>query len=204
MADKLIRCPEGHIYDAAAHEVCPECGAEGANAEPSEAPEPVADHLASKPQKTVPPVLPEGSREATGNSSSIKIAVSLAAIALVAFLVWPDDQGSESVQGANDREAVNASGGIDYFGHKWRTTIPGPNGGFDCVNDVKSDGSYRLLDGCPPPFNGETGRFWLEPDGAWRLQADTGRFDQGVMVSVDSKNMRVTGMAGTAVWRRVD
>lgn len=199
MADKLIRCPEGHIYDAAAHEACPECGAEGAR-EPSKA----AEQAASEPQGTVPPVLPEGSQEATGNSSAIKVSVSLAAIALVAFLVWPGDQGSESVQGAIDGEAVDASGGIDYFGHKWRTTIPGPNGGFDCVNDVKSDGSYRLLDGCPPPFNGETGRFSLERDGTWRLQADTGRFDHGVMVPVDSKNMRVTGMAGTAVWRRVD
>ena len=195
---KMTRCPEGHIFDAAAHGACPTCGAraetppaqENAHGE-NPAPRPAPDPAPS----------PAWLRPALIGGAAI-IGVLIVALLLRGAPGGKGDQmqiaSKDAVVEARDEKPT---GGIGV--ERWQTVMMIGARKYVCVNETQPDGRYRLGDGCPAPFAGETGTTTVNPDGSWVTRSDAGRVDSGTLEAISEDKVIAHTRGGPVVWERV-
>lgn len=183
---KMQRCPQGHIFNAAAHAACPICGAT--------APDPVKrDAPAPQPSWLRPAILVGGAiiavlttilllRGAPPVGANVKVEKAKAVIAA-------KDEDRPAAQPTSER---------------WRTVMVIGGRRYECVNETEPDGRYRLGAGCPPPFAGETGMTTVNADGEWTSRSDAGRIDSGTIEILDNDHIIAHTRGGPVVWERAD
>ncbi|MEZ5922010.1 MAG: hypothetical protein R3C60_11745 [Parvularculaceae bacterium] len=200
---RMVRCPEGHIFDAAPHDDCPTCGARAPAASPPE-PAPVA--LAEK-----------ASQHSSSPSRRLILIAAAGAvfIALVAALMLrsePTDKplGGIPSQAANKHDQQTKKVTPSIVG-SWALDVPMPQGGLaHWTIEFDRDGRYIFSD----PTNGATHEgTYQAKDGAWSingtwtrnpiLPSGTAYTDGGNFSLPTADSLELQGRAGSAVWRRV-
>ncbi len=224
---RMTRCPEGHVFDAAAHDACPQCGAP---AEPAAAPE---ERAAPAPQAA-------SSRAGTSAPSWMQPALIgggglllLVLVAAVFFRGVPDDQQAEFRAGAikdvADEERTDSSSdaattstanrdterrtpppapGMAGF---WEIFVPGPQGrALRWTMDFRSDGTYQFTDtsnGARHSGSYETNGDKWSLSGTWTsnpvLAPGTPFTDSGSYRITDTGTLVLQGQFGTGNWNLV-
>lgn len=205
-ARKMTRCPDGHVFDAAEHASCPRCGWRAG--------------AARKARPTDPPAGEKFDADAAGNNQAArqglpKWALFAAGAAIIAFVALVSlrkpaapDEGDVTVAQKETQETTStpdrepdAKAAVTV--ERWRTTMIIGGQAFDCINETTSEGRYRLGDGCPPPFAGETGQTIVNADGSWTTRSDSGRVDSGTIEVVNDDKIIAHTRGGPVVWERV-
>lgn len=187
---RMTRCPEGHIFDGAAHDACPSCGARpaAAQAEPVPQPKPV-----EPPPAPAPSPQPGWLRPALIGAGALVLAL------IVALMFRGATPSAPSQIAAKPEE--HSTGGLAV--ERWRTVMVIGGRSYDCINETTSDGRYRLGDGCPAPFAGETGQTTVNADGTWSSRSDAGRTDSGRIEVISEDKFIAHTRGGPVVWERV-
>lgn len=205
---RLIRCPDGHVFDAAAA-ACPVCGAAATGA----AADPAAPRIVPEPRP---------------RKALFMLAAGAALLLLLTvFVVFRGAPKGDDAPGSLPpvKEAAKAPGeAIDFPAAKkaspptdnveavaapaakverWRTVMVIAGRSYDCINETTPDGRYRLGPGCPPPFAGETGVTIVKADGSWSSRSDAGRTDAGTIEALDADRFIAHTAGGPILWERV-
>ncbi len=213
---RLTRCLEGHVFDAAAHSNCPICSARPAHRDN-------ADGQPAPPKRNDPAPQPVW----LGRTVIAGGAVVIVLMIIVGLRgVFQSETGKPAkVVAENTRPPIAArkdtapvapdakepvaepqkyTGALPRTVERWRTVMVIGGRSYDCVNETTPDGRYRLGDGCPPPFNGETGVTVVNADGSWTSRSDAGRTDAGTIQFIDADHFIAHTRGGPVVWERVD
>ncbi len=221
-ARRMTRCPQGHIFNAAAAEVCPVCG-ERATATPPQA---SGTSHAAAPASTDPAAARNPASESPAGAAWLTPAIASGAALVVALLVAviirgapvadnteisspadakvnPDD--SPAPEGVNKpRFSGAAVAGL------WEIYVPNPQGlTARWTLEFTSDGSYRFSD----ESNGAShSGSYQSSGGSWTLSGKwtsspflatgTPFEDNGTYRMLDAETMELSGRYGAGVWRR--
>lgn len=213
---RLTRCLEGHVFDAAAHSDCPVCSARPARGDD-------ADGRSTPPKRDEPAPQPAWLARTLIAGGAVVIVLMIIVglrgalqpdpvdqVAVVAespdppvgarIEPPPATQEEKEPFAAPDESAPLQPRAVE----RWRTVMLIGGRSYSCVNETTPDGRYRLGDGCPPPFNGETGVTIVKSDGSWTSRSDAGRTDAGTIEFIDADHFIAHTRGGPVVWERVD
>ncbi len=195
---KMTRCPEGHIFDASAHEACPTCGARAPEAAAAKKDED-GDAPAPRPDPTPRPAWLRPAL--IGGAGLIGVLIIALALRGAPGGVATDKPAVVVDKAVEKTRDERPTGGLAV--ERWQTVMMIGGRKYVCVNETQSDGRYRLGDGCPAPFAGETGVTTVNPDGSWVTRSDRGRVDSGTLEVVSEDKVIAHTRGGPVLWERV-
>jgi hypothetical protein len=203
---RLIRCPDGHVFDASAA-ACPICGAAATTAAPD--PPPARVDPAPRPGKAL-------------FAFAVGAALLLLLTVFVVFRGAPPDvertpppvieaarAPGDAIDVPAEKSAPPPADNVETVAapaakvERWRTMMVIAGRSYECVNETTPDGRYRLGAGCPPPFAGETGLTIVNADGSWSSRSDAGRTDAGTIEALDADRFIAHTKGGPILWERV-
>lgn len=207
---RMTRCPEGHVFDLAAHAACPTCAAAPAAG-------PDAETRTDRRREVPTPPPPAWLRPLLIAGAGV-VAALIALVVLrgapkpsrqtpPAIIAAPQTPAQPSpatpaptqTQTQTQTPAQTQTRPVE----RWKTVLVIAGRTYECVNETAPDGRYRLGAGCPPPIAGETGVTVVNPDGTWTSRSDAGRTDSGTIEALGADRFIAHTRGGPILWERV-
>lgn len=203
---RMVRCPEGHIFDAAAREDCPTCGAKASSAE---APEPEISSQAA--EQTPSPPSPQRRLYFIIGGAALVIVLIAAIMLRGEPKQTTVDRNSNPTSVADTQQTQREEKSARGIVGAWEMDVPTPQGAvLHWTIEFGDDSRYKFNDattgasheGTYQAANGE----W-SINGTWTrnpvLPAGSVYTDGGTYRLPTSDALELGGRAGVGVWKRI-